>query len=201
LVRKELMDERELESISQQEDEDRLVQAARANPAAFEGLYSRYSKRVYRYLYARVNSHDEALDLTQQVFLKALDALPSYRSRGGAFAAWLFSIASHIAADTYRRRKPTLSWEALTDLESPGEFVDEQNPEALVLHQEELKQLQRQISRLDQQKRELLALRFAAGLSSTEIASVVGKSPAAVKKQLTRIIQTLKEQYHEEETA
>lgn len=198
MVRKELMDERELESISQQEDEDRLVQAARANPAAFEGLYSRYVTRVYRYLYARVNSRDEALDLTQQVFLKALDALPNYRSRGDAFAAWLFRIASHIAADTYRRRKPTLSWESLTDLESLDEFMYEQNPEALVLHQEELKQLQRQLSRLDQQKRELLALRFAADLSSTEIASVVGKSPAAVKKQLTRIIQILKEHYHEE---
>ena len=188
------MDERELESISQHEDEDQLVQAARANPAAFEGLYSRYVTRVYRYLYARVTSRDEALDLTQQVFLKALDALPSYR--GGAFS-WLFRIASHLAADTYRRRKPTLSWEALTDLESPDTFIYEQNPEALVLHQEELKHLQRQLGRLDQQKRELLALRFAADLSSTEIASVVGKSPAAVKKQLTRIIHMLKEQYHE----
>lgn len=191
------MDESALERFSQQEDEDQLVQAARANPAAFEGLYSRYVTRVYRYIYARVNSRDEALDLTQQVFLKALEALPGYRSRGGAFAAWLFRIASHIAADAYRRRKPTLSWEALTDLESFDEFIYQHSPEAVVLHEEELRQLQRQLGRLDQQKRELLALRFAADLSSTEIASVVGKSPAAVKKQLTRIIQMLKEHYHE----
>jgi RNA polymerase sigma-70 factor (ECF subfamily) len=44
--------------------------------------------------------------------------------------------------------------------------------------------------------RELLALRFAAQLSSTEIAAVVGKNPAAVKKQLTRLLQTLKEAFY-----
>ncbi len=51
---------------------------------------------------------------------------------------------------------------------------------------------------LDPVQRELLALRFAAGLSAPQIALVVGKSPAAVKKQLTRLLHTLKEQYHEQ---
>jgi RNA polymerase sigma-70 factor (ECF subfamily) len=53
------------------------------------------------------------------------------------------------------------------------------------------------LAALDGEKRELLALRFAGQLSSSEIATVVGKSPAAVKKQLTRLIQALKEQYHD----
>jgi RNA polymerase sigma-70 factor (ECF subfamily) len=48
---------------------------------------------------------------------------------------------------------------------------------------------------LDLEKRELLALRFAAGLSSRQIAGVTGRSEAAVKKQLTRILRTLKEKY------
>ena len=197
MIKEDLTDEIEPEKHQHQADEDQLVQATRANPAAFEGLYNHYVTRVYRYVYARVNSRDEALDLTQQVFLKALDALPNYRSRGGAFAAWLFRIAHHVVADTYRRRKLTLSWETLPELDSLDEFIYDHNPEALFLHQEELKQLQKQLSQLDQPKRELLALRFAADLSSTEIAYVVGKSPAAVKKQLTRIIQTLKERYDE----
>lgn len=182
-----------------QENEKQLVEAAKANPAHFEGLYRRYVTRVYRYLYARVSSSDEAADLTQQVFLKALDALPSYRSGGDAFAAWLFRIAHHVAADAYRmrKRKVIVSWEELPDLDEFAEFICEHTPEALFLRQEALLGLQKQLSQLDPQKRELLALRFAANLSSTEIASVVGKSPAAVKKQLTRIIQTLKEHYHE----
>ena len=54
------------------------------------------------------------------------------------------------------------------------------------------------MSRLDTNKRELLALRFAAGLTSREIAAVVGKGEGAVKKQLFRIIASLKEHYVEE---
>lgn len=184
----------------EQEDEEALVLAAKANPAAFEELYHRYVTRVYRYLYARAHNRDEAADLTQQVFLNALSALPNLRSKGDAFAAWLFRIAYHVATDAYRRRKPTLSWEALPDLEGLDELVYEHDPEAVFLQKEELKQLYRQLGQLDQQKRELLALRFAANLSSTEIASVVGKSPAAVKKQLTRIIRDLKEHYDETRT-
>ncbi len=56
--------------------------------------------------------------------------------------------------------------------------------------------LRQLVARLDSEKRELLSLRFAAQLSATEIATVVGKKPQAVKKQLTRIIQMLKEYYH-----
>lgn len=184
----------------EQEDEEALVLAAKANPAAFEELYHRYVTRVYRYLYARASNRDEAADLTQQVFLQALSALPNHRSKGGAFAAWLFRIAYNVATDAYRKRKPTLSWEALPELEESDEFVYEHDPEAVFLQKEELKQLYKQLGQLDQQKRELLALRFAANLSSTEIASVVGKSPAAVKKQLTRIIRDLKERYDETRT-
>ncbi|HEY7355449.1 MAG TPA: sigma-70 family RNA polymerase sigma factor, partial [Ktedonobacterales bacterium] len=77
-------------------DEAALVAAAQADPAAFDALYQRYLARVYRYLRAHVGSDDEAADLTQQVFLKALDALPRYRPRGAPFAAWLFQIARHV---------------------------------------------------------------------------------------------------------
>jgi RNA polymerase sigma-70 factor (ECF subfamily) len=52
---------------------------------------------------------------------------------------------------------------------------------------------------LDAEKRELLALRFAGQLTAPEIAAVVGKSPEAVKRQLTRIVHALKEQFHGDE--
>jgi RNA polymerase sigma-70 factor (ECF subfamily) len=72
------------------------------------------------------------------------------------------------------------------------------SPEDLVLRRERLDRLRAMVSRLDANKRELLALRFAAGLTSREIGTVVGKSEGAVKKQLFRIIASLKEQYVEE---
>jgi RNA polymerase sigma-70 factor (ECF subfamily) len=175
-------------------DDAALIAAAQANPAAFDALYRRYLARVYRYLRAHVGSDDEAADLTQQVFLKALDALPRYRPRGTPFAAWLFQIARHTVTDAYRRRRPTVAWEALPEALHP---LAEQEPEAAALRLEALAQLGALLARLDASKRELLALRFAAGLTAPEIAKVVGKSPAAVKKQLFRTMQMLKEQYRE----
>src|ERR1051326_6610003 len=98
-----------------EEDEAALIVAAQANPADFDMLYQRYLGPVYRYMRAQTSSADEAADLTQQVFLQALKALPRYRSRGAPFAAWLFQIARHVATDAYRRRRQTVSWDALPE--------------------------------------------------------------------------------------
>ncbi|HEV2659615.1 MAG TPA: RNA polymerase sigma factor [Ktedonobacteraceae bacterium] len=173
------------------EDEALLVEAARTNPVAFEPLYQRYRVRMYRYLFFRVRNDEDAADLTQQVFLKAMSALPNYRARGIPFAAWLFRIAHHAANDTYRREKRALSWDTLSD---DTQLISEIDPEVIVLQQERLARLRHLLDQLDLYKRELLALRFSGGLSATEIALVVGKSQAAVKKQLTRTLQGLKEQ-------
>lgn len=176
-------------------DEAALVEEAQANPLAFDTLYRRYLARVYRYLRARSESDEDAADLTQQVFLQAFHALSGYQQRGLPFAAWLFQIARHVVTDSFRRRRATLSWDALPVALEVGD--DEQDPERIALRQERLARLRMLLAKLDADQRELLALRFAAGLSSPQIAAVVGKSPAAVKKQLTRIIASLKEHYHE----
>lgn len=175
-------------------DEAGRIAAAQADPAAFAALYRRYLPRVYRYLRARAPAPEDAADLTQQVFLQALDALPAYRPSGAPFAAWLFRIARHAAIDADRRRRPALDVAALPEVLHPA---DEHGPEAIILRHEALAHLGALLRRLDAEKRELLALRFGAGLSATEIATVVGKRPEAVKKQLTRILHALKEQYRD----
>jgi RNA polymerase sigma-70 factor (ECF subfamily) len=172
-------------------DEATLVQAAQADPAAFAALYARYYTRVFRYLRARTAGTEEAADLTQQVFLQVLDALPRYQERGLPFAAWLFRIAANAATDAHRRRRPSIGWHVLSG-ELPG---DDGDPERAALQQERLERLRALVARLDETQRELLALRFAAGLSAREIAAVAGKREGAVKRRLTRIIQRLREQY------
>ena len=178
-------------------DEVALIQSAQADLAAFGPLYARYVDRIYSYLLTRTGSArpEDAADLTQQVFLRALDALPRYRPGPAPFAAWLFRIAANAAVDAGRRRRPDIAWEALPPLPA----APESEPEAHALRRESLGRLRRLVAGLDAEKRELLALRFAGQLSSTEIAAVVGKRPEAVKKQLTRILRTLKEQYDEAE--
>ncbi|HUG17252.1 MAG TPA: RNA polymerase sigma factor [Thermomicrobiales bacterium] len=169
-----------------------IVRAAQLDPAAFGALYTRYRVRIYRYLRLRTGSDDEAADLTQQVFLRAIDALPGYQERGLPLAAWLFRIARNAAANAHRGRGRTV---ALDDAPDSVWRTDAENPEAIAIQNERLAHLRTLYGQLDAGKQELLALRFGAGLSSREIAPIVGRSEAAVKKQLTRIIHTLRERY------
>lgn len=174
--------------------DDSLVSAVRDGQAGFADLYDHYLPRVYRYLYARVQSPEDAADLTQAVFLRAYTALPRYKSGNTPFVAWLFRIARNAAVDHQRRRRPSVPLEPLA-----GNLQDHQaSPEALALQGERLANLRSLLAGLKPQERDLLALRFAAGLSSSEIAALVGKSEAATKKQLTRTIHALKEYYRDE---
>jgi RNA polymerase sigma-70 factor (ECF subfamily) len=166
-----------------------LVRAAQADPAAFGVLYQRYFTRVYWYLRARTSTAEDASDLAQQVFLHALEALPRYRERGLPFAAWLFRIARNGATNFGRRQRLTLSWEQL-----PVASADTApDPEAQALHNDDLRRLGAHLATLPPEKRDYLALRFAAGLTIPEIAAVVGKREAAVRKQITRTLHALKD--------
>jgi RNA polymerase sigma-70 factor (ECF subfamily) len=137
---------------------------------------------------------EDAADLTQYVFVKVLEALPSYRHGSTPLSAWLFRIARNAAIDAYRRQRRVLPWDHLP--EDMGSWPAE-GPESASLHADDLNRLRILVAQLDQNKQELLALRFAADLTLVEIAALLGKRESAVQKQLSRIIQRLKEQFHE----
>ncbi len=177
-------------------DEATLVRAAQEDRAAFGLLYERYMDRVYAYLRARMATEEDAADLTQQVFLQALDALAQYRPNRGSFAGWLFRIARNAAIDFHRRTRSTVTWDQLpAALQVDGRTAHD--VDAGPLRQETVELLSRLVGRLDPDKREVLMLRFVAELSVADIAMVIGKSEAATKKQITRTLHTLKESYHE----
>lgn len=178
------------------DDEATLVGAARLDPRAFGGLHARYSDRVYRYVRARTGTDEDAADLTQQVFLQALDALPRYRDRGAPFAAWLFRIARNVVTDAHRRRRSHVSLDTVPDSLHPAS--EGEDLEDAVVRREALTRLSALLAGLDDDGRELIRLRFMAGLTVREMASVLGKSESTVKRGLAATLQTLKEQYDAE---
>jgi RNA polymerase sigma-70 factor (ECF subfamily) len=175
-------------------EEAALVRAAQENAAAFGPLYERYRDRIYAYLRTRTREAEDAADLTQQVFLQALAALPRYRVGRVPFAAWLVRIAHNTAATYHKRHRQTVPWDLLPEALHPqaGEEL-----EAHAARREALDRLETVLRACPPATREILALHFAARLTVAETAAVVGKSEAAVKKQLSRTIRTLKEQYHD----
>jgi RNA polymerase sigma-70 factor (ECF subfamily) len=174
-----------------------LVAAAQADPAAFEALYDAYLPRVYRYLAAHSASPEEAADLTQAVFVKAWQSLDRFRPGPAPFASWLFRIARNSAVDARRRARPAVPWAAVSDSADPGHPAGG-SPEDDLLRAERVAELRATLARLDPSRQELLALRYAAGLTAAEIAPIVGKRPEAVKKQLQRILHDLKEHYRDQ---
>src|SRR5215472_8675920 len=145
------------------------IAAAKTTPAAFEPLYLRYRERIHQYLRLRLPSDEDAADATQEVFLHALKALPRYQPRGIPVVVWLFRIAHHLAINLQSRQRPWVSWDALPDELHP---TTEPDLETLVQRQEALGHLQIFLATLKPSERELLALRYAAGLNSAEIAAV-----------------------------
>lgn len=168
-------------------DDAALVQAARRDTAAFAALYRRYVTPVYRYLCSRAGNEADAQDLTAQVFLEALESLHRYHDRGN-FAAWLFTIARRRAIDHYRHR-PTLT------LEEIAEPADDRDPLSNVMRHESLVRLAALVSQLNDDQRELLRLRFAAGLTFGQMGNVLGRREAAVKMAVHRLLEHLKDQW------
>lgn len=159
---------------------------------SFEWLYQQHLDGVYAYLLARVGNAEDAADLAQQVFVQALAGLPRFRGPEAAAKVWLFRIARNLVVDAYRRRRPPVGVEQNAPWQPPA-VAD--GPEAAALLRELQAEVRLVLARLTAGERELLALRFAAGLSSTEIAAVTGKNAAGVKKRLTRLLHRLREDY------
>jgi len=176
-------------------DDVSLVQAAHSNSAAFALLYERYHDRVYWYLRTRTTSPDDAADLLQQVFLQALARIDQYNPKKGPFVAWLFGIARHAAGNHNRRRRTIISWDLVPEVLRP---ISQDDPEHQAIRNESLAHLSGIFAELDSDKRELLVLRYVVGLSFAEIGAIVGKSEAATRQQVSRLLRSLKEHYRDD---
>ena len=168
-------------------DDAALVECARENPEAFSVLYRRYLTQIYRYLYRKLGNPQDAEDLTSQIFSEALEGLVCLRYRpGGCFIAWLFTIARRRCVDFYRQRPV----QALDDPPSP-----EPGLLAAVEKGQDLQRLTNLLAQLDEERQELLRMRFSAGLSFAEIGQVEGRSEAAVKMAVYRTLEALRAQW------
>jgi RNA polymerase sigma-70 factor (ECF subfamily) len=165
--------------------DDALIMSAMTGSAtALAAIYDAYARRIYRYCCSRVGNAAEAEDLTAQTFLKVIEALPRYRHRG-QFTAWIFQIARNNALDFFRRNHHQPLDEDNFDLPVTDGALDE------VIDRQAIAALRRHLRALDEGERELLRLRFVAGLTYTEIAALLGRKEDAVRKAVQRVTRQL----------
>ena len=166
----------------------RLVSRAQGGQKeAFGLLYEEYEERVYRYVFVRTRQVEQAEDLTQEVFVRAFDSIRSYRDRGKPFSGWLFRIAHNLVIDHYRWLAKHRSIE-LADVQP----ASEEDPVAEVEKRAEIKRILEAVPNLTPGQREVISLRFGAGLHLAEAAAVMGKSIGAVKMLQHQAVARLK---------
>ena len=149
-------------------------QAIAGSEEAFSRLYDENFDKIYRYVYLKVGNRTEAEDLTQEVFLKALGAIGSYKWRQLPFASWLFRIAHNEVIDHFRKQKKQTRLNNRT-------LNTENNPIAIAEQSLERKQLMAAVENLSPAQREVIYLRFVAELSIAEVAKTLSKSEGTVK--------------------
>jgi len=165
---------------------------AQERPAeSFEDLYERTFPRVYAYVASLLRDRSAAEDVTAQAFERAYRKRRSYRPARGSMDAWLFGIARNAALDELRKRKRRAVLE--TDPEDSAAPAPHDQTE-LALRRETVRAA---LATLDGQERDLIALKFAGGLSNVEIARVLRMSESNVGTRLHRTITKLREACHD----
>ena len=159
------------------QDEESLVhRAQQRDQQAFTQLYEEHFDKIYRYVALRIGNKIEAEDITQQVFLKALQSISSFRWKGIPFSAWLFRIAHNQVVDYLRKKTKQATVPVDESMASFGG-----DPQLLVEQSLDIEQLLSATKRLTEPQREVLSLRFTSELSIAQVAKIIGKSQGAVK--------------------
>jgi RNA polymerase sigma-70 factor (ECF subfamily) len=164
------------------EDRDLIGKARRGEVEAFNLLVSRWEKRVFNYLLRLVSNREDALDLSQDVFLKAYQNLPKLDDPD-RFSAWLFRIAHNEAFSLLRKRRPE------------GELTSEpqsSEPGARLFPIELSLAVETALGRLNDDQREAVLLKVYQGFKFEEMAEILECPVSTVKSRLYTALDLLK---------
>lgn len=174
----------------QAEENSMIQRAARGDERAFEKLVEAYQKQVYNLALKIVKNREDALDLSQEAFLKAWRGLPGFRQEA-KFSSWLYRLTYNVCLDFLRKsaRENVIS---LT-VENEGEEVVQADlpdsapgPEKQAEDKETAETLRREVEKLPEEQKRCLLLRAVNGLEYSEIAEIMGVSVGTVKSRISR---------------
>jgi RNA polymerase sigma-70 factor (ECF subfamily) len=165
------------------EDPGLIAATKRGKVEAYNLLVSRWEKRVFNYLLRLVGNREDAMDLSQEVFLKAYQSLGRLEDTT-RFGPWLFRIAHNEAFSHLRRKRPEDGWET-KPVETAA--VARLEPVELTLA------VKAALARLSEDQREAVVLKIYQGFKFEEIAEVLGCPASTVKSRLYTALDILKE--------
>lgn len=160
-----------------------------ATEVEFEDYYRVELPRIYNYFRYRVGDGQVAEDLTSATFEKAWRNRKRYRRDLAAFSTWIFTIATRVATDYFRKRRNNISIDSVPSMQS------EKTTEEIANEYEEFDRLTSLLAKLPNRERELIALKYGSGLTNRSIGTLVGLTESNVGVILHRTVKTLREEW------
>lgn len=157
-----------------------------AHEVDWEAAYQTDLPRIYNFFRYRVGDDGVAEDLTAETFERAWRNRHRYRYDLAAFSTWLFTLAKNIAADYFRKLHPEIPLDAVTNM------ADDEAVESLIQQRSDFERLSTLLAQLTDRDRELIALKYGAGLTNRAIARLNGMSESNVGTILHRVTQQLR---------
>lgn len=169
-------------------DDRGLVEAClRGRREAFDRVVERHGRAVYQLCYRFVGRHEDAADLSQEVFLRAYRGLKRFRG-DAQLSTWLYRIGVNVCLNRVSVRQPAQTpVDEVPDLAAPG-----RDPAATLITQEQALRVRAAVARLPRKQRATLILRVYHELSHQEIATALGTSVGAVKANFFHALGNLK---------
>lgn len=168
---------------------------------AFGEIYDLYVSAIYRFVFFKINSREQAEDLTSEIFLKIWDYLTLEEKdnfRIEDFRPFIYKVARNIVIDYYRKQSKKQEVAFTEDNVLP--ISDQQrNLFGKLYKQSQINDLYKLLSKLKSEYREVLALRYIEEFSIAEISSIISKSKGATRVLLHRALNTLRELYEQYE--
>lgn len=167
-----------------------LVLAAQSGETdAFAKIYDHFVEQVYKYVFFKVDK-TEALDLTENIFLKVWEKLGSYQKTADShFSSWLFRIAHNVVVDHYRTRRENVSLE-------DADLMDEKRHNDPIFRTERKinqDQLRRAIGKLNKKYQQVILLLYVNEMDNSEAAKVMKKSEGSLRILKFRALKALKQ--------
>ncbi len=169
-----------------------VARCVAGQPGAFDLIVERHRRAVYQLCYRFVGNHEDASDLSQDVFLRAYRGLRSFRSQA-SIATWLYRIGVNVCLNRVgAKRLQTESIEERQYIDARSESASER-----MLRDERAVRIRAAVAELPPKQRSVLVLRIYHEMSHQEIATIVGTSVGAVKANVFHALQNLKKRLGE----
>jgi RNA polymerase sigma-70 factor (ECF subfamily) len=176
-------------SIAKKDDAELILMSKSGDLEAYGEVYRRYLAPIYRFIRLRVSTDRDAEDLTEQVFLKAFEALDTYKERGVPYSAYLYQVARNLVVDTYRAQPPV---ESMSDLEAIA--GSSSGSEQEIINRQSLEEIKQALERLPEHYQEVIHLRVIMGMQTKQAAAWMDRKPANVRVLLHRALKSLREE-------